>query len=94
MPKGFAYGHYVIADELPKLFREVNVLYGAQGSLLQFSYDSMDHCISRSTEPPPFHIPRLRFVNAGLALSYAQTVHATNEKSKPSSHELAFLLKS
>jgi len=91
MPKGFAYGRYVVADELPKLFREANVLYWA-GSLLQFSYDFIDHCIARSTEPPPFHIPRLRFVNAGLALSYAQTVHATTEKSKPSSPRAGFLI--
>jgi hypothetical protein len=90
-PRKFAYGRYVIADEIPKLFREANVLYWA-GSLLQFSYDFIDHCISRSTEPPPFQVPRLRFVNAGLALSYAHTASGTNEKSKPSSPRAGFLI--
>ncbi|KAG1777882.1 hypothetical protein EV702DRAFT_968787, partial [Suillus placidus] len=44
---------------------EANVLYWA-GSLLQFAYNFIDHCISRSTEPPPFDIPRLRFVHAEI----------------------------
>jgi hypothetical protein len=93
-PKKYAYGRYVIADELPKLFREANVLYWAS-SLLQFSYDFIDHCISRSTEPPPFRVPRLRFVDAGLALSYAQTVPETstgNQSTKLCSPRAGFLI--
>jgi hypothetical protein len=78
----FAIGRYVINDEMAKLFREANVLYWA-GSLLQFAYNFIDHCISRSTEPPPFNIPRLRFVHAGLAVSYAQPPPTTShQKSK------------
>ncbi|KAG0708674.1 hypothetical protein DFH29DRAFT_794821, partial [Suillus ampliporus] len=46
---------------------EANVLYWA-GPLLEFAYNYIDHCIARSTNPPPFTIPRLRFIEAGLAL--------------------------
>ncbi|KAG1858116.1 hypothetical protein F4604DRAFT_1684996 [Suillus subluteus] len=81
-PGNFTIGRYVIKEEMAKLFREANVLYWA-GSLLQFAYDFIDHCIYRSTEPPPFDIPRLRFVDAGLAVSYAQTPPTTSyQKSK------------
>ncbi|KAG0692583.1 hypothetical protein DFH29DRAFT_817407 [Suillus ampliporus] len=67
----FTIGHYTISDELPKLFKEANVLYWAR-ALLTFSYEYIDHCVSNASEPPPFHIPRLRFVEAGLALSHDQ----------------------
>ncbi|KAG2079044.1 hypothetical protein BDR04DRAFT_997301 [Suillus decipiens] len=72
----FVFGHYTISDELPKLFREANVLYWAH-TLLTFSYEYIDHCVSNSSKPPPFHIPCLRFVEAGLALSHdhAQSGH-------------------
>ncbi|KAG1878330.1 hypothetical protein F4604DRAFT_1680016 [Suillus subluteus] len=71
-PMNFTIGRYTITDELPKLFREANVLYWAR-ALLTFSYEYIDHCVSNSSEPPPFHIPRLRFVEAGLALSHDHT---------------------
>ncbi|KAG1833589.1 hypothetical protein F4604DRAFT_1605331, partial [Suillus subluteus] len=81
-PGNFTIGRYVIKEEMAKLFREANVLYWA-GSLLQFAYDFIDHCIYRSTKPPPFDIPHLRFVDAGLAVSYAQTPPTTSyQKSK------------
>ncbi|KAG1847442.1 hypothetical protein C8R48DRAFT_545804, partial [Suillus tomentosus] len=63
-----------------KLFKEANVLYWAR-ALLTFSYEYIDHCISNSSEPPPFHIPRLRFVEAGLALSHDQVQPGQKSKS-------------
>jgi len=89
----FVFGRYTIADELPKPFREANVLYWAS-SLLTFAYEYIDHCISASSEPPPFYIPRLRFVEASLALSYNQ-VHLAGgpgQKSKLLSPRAAFLV--
>ena len=91
-PGNFAIGRYVIKDEMAKLFREANVLYWA-GSLLQFAYNFIDHCISHSTEPPPFDIPRLRFVNAGLAVSYAQPLPTTShQKSKANIPRAGYLV--
>ena len=45
-------------------------------------------------EPPPFYIPRLRFVEAGLALSYnqAQLAGGPGQKSKSLSPRAAFLV--
>ncbi|KAG2150989.1 uncharacterized protein EDB93DRAFT_1276702 [Suillus bovinus] len=42
-PINFSIGRYTISDELPKLFREANVLYWAR-SLLTFAYEYIDHC--------------------------------------------------
>lgn len=64
-------GCFALADEIPKLFREANILYWSN-SLLQLTYAFIDRCITSSTESPPFEIPRVRFVDAGLALSYSQ----------------------
>ncbi|KAG1887660.1 hypothetical protein F4604DRAFT_1674848 [Suillus subluteus] len=64
-------GRYSLADELWKLFREANVLYWSK-SLLKLTYDFIDHSIASSPEPPPFMVPRVRFVEAGLALCHNQ----------------------
>ncbi|KAG1851806.1 hypothetical protein C8R48DRAFT_549510, partial [Suillus tomentosus] len=64
-------GRFALADELPKLFREANVLYWAK-ALLGLVYDFIDRAIAGTPDPPPFNIPRVRFVEAGLALSYSQ----------------------
>ncbi|KAG2741061.1 hypothetical protein P692DRAFT_20752348, partial [Suillus brevipes Sb2] len=58
-------------DELAKLFREANVLYWAK-ALLGLVYDFIDRAIADASDPPPFVIPHVRFVEAGLALSYSQ----------------------
>ncbi|KAG9311681.1 hypothetical protein JVU11DRAFT_7918 [Chiua virens] len=63
---------YVISDELDKLFREANVLYWAK-ALLSMTYTFVDCALAASDRPPIFDIPRLRFVEAGLALGYANT---------------------
>ncbi|KAG1790000.1 uncharacterized protein HD556DRAFT_1446572 [Suillus plorans] len=64
-------GRFSSIDEIAKLGKEANVLYWAH-SLLQLTYAFIDHCIASSEEPPPFDIPRVRFVDAGLAISYSQ----------------------
>ncbi|KAG2158617.1 uncharacterized protein EDB93DRAFT_1100274 [Suillus bovinus] len=58
-------------DEIAKLFKEANVLYWSC-SLLQLTYAFIDRCIASSDEPPPFNIPRVRFIDASLAFSYSQ----------------------
>ncbi|KAG1847348.1 hypothetical protein DFJ58DRAFT_843236 [Suillus subalutaceus] len=58
-------------DESAKLFREANVLYWAK-ALLGLVYDVIDRAVAGASEPVPFDIPRVRFVEAGLALSYYQ----------------------
>jgi hypothetical protein len=68
--EAFKIGRFPVVDELPKLFREANVLYWAS-SLLQLTYDFIDHRRATSC-PPPFPVPRVRFVQAGLALAFVQ----------------------
>ncbi|KAG1780739.1 hypothetical protein EV702DRAFT_964224 [Suillus placidus] len=76
----FKIGRFPVADELPKLFKEANVLYWAS-SLLQLTYDFIDHRLA-SYCPPPSPIPQVRFVEAGLALAFVQGPTAA---SKPGS---------
>ncbi|KAG1904188.1 uncharacterized protein F5891DRAFT_916344, partial [Suillus fuscotomentosus] len=54
-----------------KLFREANVLYWAK-ALLGLVYNFINRAIAGIPDPPPFNIPRVRFVEVGLALSYSQ----------------------
>jgi len=63
---------FVLADELSKLHCEANTLYWAK-ALLLLTYDFIDRAIADAHEPPPFNIPHLRFVEAGLALAHSQT---------------------
>ncbi|KAG1796279.1 uncharacterized protein HD556DRAFT_1234744, partial [Suillus plorans] len=76
-------GQYALADELPKLFREANVLYWSK-SLLQLTYDFIDRSIASSPEPPPFVVP------PGLALCYSQG--GSKSGAKTGSMRAAFLL--
>ncbi|KAI5999014.1 hypothetical protein EDC04DRAFT_2584425 [Pisolithus marmoratus] len=70
------YKHYMLAQELPPLFWEVNVLYWAS-SLLQMTYEYIDYSICQSCDlsVPAWiaNIPCLHFVAAGLALAYSPT---------------------
>jgi hypothetical protein len=66
---------YALADELQKLLNESNVLYWAK-SLLNFTYEYIDHCIDAASSPPSFQIPRMRFVDAGIALAFSH--HSSN----------------
>ncbi|KAG2099224.1 uncharacterized protein F5147DRAFT_552715, partial [Suillus discolor] len=80
---------FALADELPKLFREANVLYWAK-ALLGLVYDFIDHAVASASEPVPFDIPRVRFVKAGLALSYYQD--SSKPASKAATARAGFLL--
>ncbi|KIO08033.1 hypothetical protein M404DRAFT_135048 [Pisolithus tinctorius Marx 270] len=70
------YKHYVLAQELPLLFWEVNVLYWAK-SLLQMTYEYINLAIRDAADIsiPVWiaNIPHLHFVEAGLALIYSTT---------------------
>ncbi|KAG1759229.1 hypothetical protein EDD22DRAFT_782831, partial [Suillus occidentalis] len=65
----FKIGHFTLIDEMLKLFREVNVLYWAK-ALLGLVYDFIDRTVASTSESPPFNILCVRFVEAGLALSF------------------------
>ncbi|KAG2368381.1 hypothetical protein BDR07DRAFT_1269887, partial [Suillus spraguei] len=52
-----------------KQFKEANVLYWAN-SLLDLTYAFVNCCVAASSTPPPFDIPHLHFIHAGLALSF------------------------
>lgn len=62
------FNRLTVSDELEKLYREANILYWAK-SLFQLTYDFIDRAITNATTPPPFVVPRLRFVDAGLMLA-------------------------
>ncbi|KAG1780113.1 hypothetical protein EV702DRAFT_1277004 [Suillus placidus] len=64
-------GRFSSIDEIAKLIKEANVLYWSH-SLLQLTYAFIDGCIASSDKPPPFIIPRVRFLDAGMAISYSQ----------------------
>ncbi|KAI6006423.1 hypothetical protein EDC04DRAFT_2583001 [Pisolithus marmoratus] len=66
------FNRYVLSQEVEKLFCKANVLYWAK-SLMQMTYQFIDHAVNTYTIPPPFNIPRLWFVEAGLATSSSST---------------------
>ncbi|KAJ7925771.1 hypothetical protein B0H13DRAFT_1862856 [Mycena leptocephala] len=59
------------ADEYSKTVQEANLLYWAS-SLMDFAYSAIALCVSHADEPPPFTVPKLRFVHAGVAVSHDQ----------------------
>ena len=62
------FNRLTISDKLEKLYHEANILYWAK-SLFQLTYDFIDRAITNATIPPPFVIPQLHFVDAGLMLT-------------------------
>lgn len=66
---------YALPDEHEKLLNECNLLYWAK-SLLDFTYEYIDHCINAAPTLPSFPIPRVRFVEAGIALAFSR--HSSN----------------
>ncbi|KAG2057527.1 hypothetical protein BDR06DRAFT_847880, partial [Suillus hirtellus] len=69
---------YSSADELKHVLKESKVMYWAK-SLLDYTYDYIDHHIAISPTEPPFEIPCVRFVDTGVTLGYGQR----NTSSKP-----------
>ncbi|KAJ7828658.1 hypothetical protein B0H14DRAFT_2367007, partial [Mycena olivaceomarginata] len=58
-------------DEFRKIIMETNVLPWAR-SFMIFTCSFIHHLIANAAEPPPFEIPELRLVNAGVALVHKQ----------------------
>ena len=82
-PAGPPFSRFALKDESNILYREANVLYWAK-ALLNMTYEFIDHAIDCAKEPPPFNIPRLRFVDAGLLLAYSNALAITEEGGLPS----------
>lgn len=61
------------ADEYAKTLQEANLLYWGC-SLMTFTYSFIHHFVAQAEEEPPFTIPDLRFVHAGVAVVHDQTV--------------------
>ncbi|KAG2144402.1 uncharacterized protein EDB93DRAFT_1251643 [Suillus bovinus] len=64
----FRIGCFALIDEMPKLFREANVLYWAK-ALLGLVYDFIERAVASTSESPPFNIPHhVQYVKtSGLA---------------------------
>ena len=84
MEPGPPFTCYTLKDESNILYREANVLYWAK-SLLKMTYEFIDHAIDNSkVAPPPFEIPCVHFVDAGLLLAYSDVLVATTERTSQS----------
>ena len=84
---GPPFAHYVLKDETNLLYHEANALYWVK-ALLQMTYRFIDHAIEDGRVPPPFEIPCLHFVDAGLLFAYSDvslaTAEGTGQPVKPS----------
>ena len=60
----------MVKEESEKLFCEANVLYWAK-SLFQVVEDFVANVLANAVVAPPFNIPSVRFVNAGLTFQYS-----------------------
>ncbi|KAJ7242658.1 hypothetical protein C8J57DRAFT_1243862 [Mycena rebaudengoi] len=60
---------YTTTDEHRRLLDEANLLYWAD-ALMSFTYSFIDKTLAELPGPPPFIIPRLRFVDAAVAVSH------------------------
>ncbi|KAI6021272.1 hypothetical protein EDC04DRAFT_2575555 [Pisolithus marmoratus] len=74
---------FTLKDELNILYCEANVLYWAK-ALLKMTYEFVDHSINVTKEWPPFDIPCLQFVDAGLLLAYLNALSTTEDGALPS----------
>ncbi|KAF8217982.1 hypothetical protein K438DRAFT_1747225 [Mycena galopus ATCC 62051] len=66
-PDGWAITRLTPTDEYKKTLMEANILQWAV-SLMTFTFSFIHHFIGKSRHPPPFDIPDVRFVHAGVAL--------------------------
>ncbi|KAF8199240.1 hypothetical protein K438DRAFT_1500860, partial [Mycena galopus ATCC 62051] len=80
---------YVSADEDVKTVEEANLLYWAS-SLMKFTYSAINRFRSKASTPPPFEIPQLRFVRAGIAVCHDQVTGSNI--SNPSSIKRTYLV--
>ncbi|KAH0836810.1 hypothetical protein J3R83DRAFT_8575, partial [Lanmaoa asiatica] len=81
-----------MGDESRQLYREANVLYWAI-ALLDLVYRYIDQCIANAEHPPPFSIPQLHFVEAGLLFVLTDRPDASKAPigTKPTAVGMTFL---
>ncbi|KAJ7797160.1 hypothetical protein B0H14DRAFT_3548763 [Mycena olivaceomarginata] len=70
-PDGWVVARLTPADEYRKILMEANILQWAV-SLMTFTFSFIDHFIQKSSHPPPFNIPDIRFVHAAVAIVHEQ----------------------
>ena len=78
MEPGPPFTRYTLKDKSNILYREANVLYWAK-SLLKMTYEFIDRAIDNNKVAPPFEIPRVCFVDAGLLLAHSDVSVVTTE---------------
>ncbi|KAI6020374.1 hypothetical protein PISMIDRAFT_104415, partial [Pisolithus microcarpus 441] len=69
---------YTLKDKSNILYHEANALYWAK-ALLQMTYQFIDGAIEGAKVLPPFKIPCLHFVDAGLLFAYSDMLLAPAE---------------
>ncbi|KAG2145935.1 uncharacterized protein EDB93DRAFT_1086975 [Suillus bovinus] len=60
---------HALPDEVKRLVKEANILYWAW-SLLQLTYDFINRSMASASELPPFNIPQVCFVDAGIVFAF------------------------
>jgi len=78
---GPPFTRYILTDESNLLYHEVNILYWAK-VLLKLAYDFIDCTINDASTLPPFEIPCLCFIDAGLVFAYLFAIVTTNASEK------------
>jgi hypothetical protein len=68
VPEQRRIARYSVSDELTKVLVEANILVWAT-CLMSVTYGFIDRFLGKSPIPAPFDIPRLRFVQAGIAVA-------------------------
>ncbi|KAI5988557.1 hypothetical protein EDD15DRAFT_2371224 [Pisolithus albus] len=83
---------YTLKDDCNILYRKANALYWAK-ALLQMTYRFVDRAVEDALVPPPFEIPHLRFVDAGLIFAYSDVPPTTGQSVRTGSAvNLAYLV--
>ncbi|KAI6027241.1 hypothetical protein EDC04DRAFT_2573093, partial [Pisolithus marmoratus] len=67
---------YALQDECNILYLKANALYWVK-ALLQMTYQFIDCAIKEAKGQPPFEVPCLHFVDAGLLFAYSDMPLAT-----------------
>ncbi|KAJ6586225.1 hypothetical protein B0H10DRAFT_2198072 [Mycena sp. CBHHK59/15] len=70
-PKAWVINRRMPEDEFRKILMEANVFQWAI-SIMTFTYSFIEHFLEKSPNPPPFPIPEICFVHAGVALVHQQ----------------------
>ncbi|KAJ6466160.1 hypothetical protein C8R47DRAFT_1235093 [Mycena vitilis] len=79
-PDAWVINRLMPVDEHRKIIMEANVLLWAT-SIMVFTYSFIWHFVKNSPHPPPFEIPEIRFVHAGVAILHEQGRQLNTSKS-------------